>query len=483
MSIHETYLRYPRRRASDADSTGNGTSAAQLLSPQQINTLRTGNPEAKTQVLESIPPDKTLALAQTLNREQRRKLLNFAPLSLQRDLMFASNPLQVVASDLSEAKILRGIYSNRQLEQVLDDFWFNHFNVFANKGEDRYMLATYERDTIGAHLFGTFYDLLLATAKSPAMLFYLDNFASVGPQAPNARRKRGLNENYGRELLELHTLGVDGGYSQQDVIEVARSFTGWTITAPAKGGEFVYRDRLHDKGQKIVLGHVIPAGGGMSDGLTVLHILAYSPVTAHHISWKLAQRFVADDPPPSLVNRMTQNFLHTGGDLREVTKTMIRSPEFWSQGAAQSKVKSPFEMVVSAARATHAQITSALALSNQIAKLGEPLYRKIEPNGYGNLSTDWIGSSALLDRMNFAIALAANRIPGVPVKIADNTPEAVARSILGEEPNPQTVLAIHKALERGPDTEKVSVITQPPPPSAAALAAGLALGSPEFQRH
>ncbi len=483
MSIHDTYLQYPRRRASDADNTGGATQPAEFLSSQQLDTLRTGNPEARRQILESIPTEKEFAFAQALNREQRRKLINFAPAPLQRQLMFATNPLLVIASDLNEGKLLRGIYSNRQLEQALDDFWFNHFNVFINKGEDRYLLAAYERETIRPHLFGSFYDLLLATAKSPAMLFYLDNFASTGPQAPNARRQHGLNENYGRELLELHTLGVDGGYTQRDVIEAARCFTGWTITAPAKGGEFVYRDRLHDKDQKIVLGHVIPAGGGMSDGLAVLHILAGSSATAHHISWQLAQRFVADDPPPSLVNRMTRNFLHTGGDLRKLTRTMIESPEFWSQGAAQSKVKSPFEMVVSAARSTHARLTSAFALSNQVAKLGEPLYRKVEPNGYGNLSTDWTGSSALLDRMNFAMALTANRIPGVRVNITERNPDAVVRSILCEEPTPQTALAIHKALENNPQAENASLPAQPKPPSAAALAAGLALGSPEFQRH
>ncbi|HLH04031.1 MAG TPA: DUF1800 domain-containing protein [Bryobacteraceae bacterium] len=377
------------------------------------------------------------------------------------------------ARDLIDAKILRAIYSNRQFAELLDDFWFNHFNVFLNKGADRYFLAVYERDTIRPHLFGKFYDLLLATAESPAMLFYLDNWQSAGPdlavRAPNNKRaRRGLNENYGRELLELHTLGVNGGYMQKDVIEVARCFTGWTIRQPGKGGEFFYSDRLHDKGAKVVLGHVIPAGGGMKDGLEVLEILAHHPATAHHISLELAQRFVADDPPPSLVNRMSETFLKSGGDLRKVLQTMLKSPEFWSEGAYQAKVKTPFEMVVSAVRAANANVDSANALAGQIQKLGEPLYRKIEPTGYSSANTEWINSASLLDRMNFALALAQNRVKGVHVDTgsweSQRDPLQVARSILGALPGAQTEAAIE---QQG---------------GAPNMVAGLTLGSPEFQR-
>ena len=299
-------------------------------------------------------------------------------------------------------------------------FRSNHFNVFINKGADRFTVPTYEREAIRPYVFGKFYDMLLATAKSPAMLFYLDNWQSVGNNTNQAARrgspkqaKRGLNENYGRELMELHTLGVDAGYTQEDVINVARCFTGWTIAGPAKGGSFEYNDKVHDKGEKIVLGHSIPAGGGMNDGLEVLNILAHAPATAHHISFELAKRFVADNPPPSLVNRMTATFLKSDGDLRELTRVMVTSPEFWSEGAYRVKVKTPFEMVVSAVRATDADVTSAYLLSNELNKLGEPLYRKLEPTGYSNANADWVSSAALLERMNFALALSQNRIPGL----------------------------------------------------------------------
>ncbi len=329
---------------------------------------------------------------------------------------------RVVATELTQAKLLRAVYSNRQLEELLVDFWYNHFNVSVDKGGDRYLALSYERDAIRPHVLGKFYDLLLATAESPAMLFYLDNWQSVSPalpQRPDQKKKRGLNENYGRELLELHTLGVDGGYTQQDVIEVARCFTGWTISNPRQGGSFEYNDKVHDKGQKIVLGHVIPAGGGMNDGLQVLAILARHPATARFISLNLAQRFVADDPPPSLVDRMAQTFEKTGGDLCEVMRTMLYSTEFWSQGAYRAKLKTPFELVASSLRATNADVQSAIALSNQLQKLGEPLYRKLEPTGYSNMNAEWISSAALLDRMNFAVALAHDHIPGVAVRSAD----------------------------------------------------------------
>ena len=251
-----------------------------------------------------------------------------------------------------EGKLLRAVYINRQLEEVLTDFWFNHFNVNLDKGADRYMVTTYERDVIRPHVLGHFKDLLLATAQSPAMLFYLDNWQSVGPDTrPNSKRTlQGLNENYGRELMELHTLGVDGGYTQQDVTEVARCFTGWTIREPAGGG-FEFNEKIHDKGEKQVLGVTIPAGGGMSDGLRVIDILAHHPSTAPFISKSLAIRFVSDDPPEALVGRWPQRFSKTDGDLREVMRTMIYSPEFWDPANFRSKMKSPLEMVASAVRA------------------------------------------------------------------------------------------------------------------------------------
>jgi uncharacterized protein (DUF1800 family) len=417
----ETENAQPGTAVSDDSDLEPRIKLSDILTPAQIETLRAGKPDDKKQVLESIPSGKRVDFVWALRPEQRRQLFTVAPVALRRELMLSLNPQNVVASDLSEAKLLRAIYSNHQLEELLVDFWYNHFNVFLNKGGDRFLAPAFEREAIRPHVFGKFYDLLLATAQSPAMLFYLDNWLSVAPNADtaNQKNKRGLNENYGRELLELHTLGVDGGYTQKDVIEVARCFTGWTIANPRKGGGFEYNDKVHDRGQKIVLGHVIPAGGGMKDGVEVLKILAHHPSTAHFISLQLARRFVADDPPPSLVIRMAQAFKKSDGDLRQLMQTMLSSPEFWSQGAYRAKIKTPFELVGSAARAANAAVESAFVLGNELQKLGEPLYRKMEPTGYSNLNAEWISTSALLERMNFAIALAHNRMPGVTVADAD----------------------------------------------------------------
>ena len=308
--------------------------------------------------------------------------------------MLLTAPQQLVAFDLSEGKLYRAILSNRQLEEQLVDFWYNHFNVFLDKGADRYLVPTYEREAIRPHVLGKFRDLLEATAKSPAMLFFLDNWESVGATAPqrgNAKRPvRGLNENYARELMELHTLGVDGGYTQKDVTEVARCFTGWTIRQPRQGGDFLYNDRVHDKGAKVVLGVTIPAGGGKEDAEKVLDILARHPATARFISQKLAQRFVADDPPQKLIDKMAKTFRDKNGDIREVMKTMLTSDEFFSRAAYRAKVKTPFEMIVSAVRATGAQVDFAFPLANQIAQLGEPLYRKLEPTGYSDANSEWV---------------------------------------------------------------------------------------------
>jgi uncharacterized protein (DUF1800 family) len=382
--------------------------------------------------------------------------------------------------DLLEAKMLRAIYSNRQLAEELDDFWFNHFNVYHDKGADRFLIPSFEREAIQPHVLGRFRDLLEATAKSPAMLFYLDNFESVRPdidaKAPAKKVKRGLNENYARELMELHTLGVNGGYTQKDVVEVARCFTGWSIEQPKKGGGFIFNDKVHDKGEKIVLGHVIPAGGGIDDGEKVLDILAGHPSTAKFISKELAQRFVADTPPPALVDRMAQTFLAKKGDIREVTRTMLASKEFWSEGAYRAKVKTPFEMVVSAVRALDANVDNAFALANKVGDLGEPLYRKQEPTGYSNLNAEWVNSAALLARMNFALSLAQNKIPGITVdtaKFGQGGATEIAQSLLLRDVTPQTRATIENALK---DQQAKS------PGPAPALVAGLVLGSPDFQK-
>jgi uncharacterized protein (DUF1800 family) len=400
----------------------------------------------------------------------------------RRKLIANNTPQQVLPYDLNEAKLYRAIYSNRQLEEQMADFWFNHFNVYMDKGADRILTSSYERDAIRPHVFGKFRDLLEATAESPAMLFYLDNWQNVSSELgqrdinqrarlkAKAKQARGLNENYARELMELHTLGVDGGYTQQDIIEVARCFTGWTISQPNRGGEFMYNDRVHDKGEKTVLGLVIPAGGGQEDAERVLDILARHPSTARFISTKLAKKFVADDPPPALIDRMAKTFRDSDGDIRAVMSAMLESKEFFSEGAFRSKVKTPLELVVSAVRATGAEVNFAIPLATQIAQLGQPLYRKIEPTGYSSANAEWVNSAALLARMNFALALTDNRLPGVKVdqdQFQDNI-AATALQVLFQEPAKQTLDSIETALRQ----------KEPTP----GLVAGLVLGSPDFQR-
>jgi uncharacterized protein (DUF1800 family) len=394
---------------------------AAILTPDEIHSLRTGTPQDRLAALQAMPHAKQDEVIGAMPQGMRQGLFAVAPPELRRRIELTAGPAQVVARDLQEGKILRAVYSNRQLDEVLVDFWFNHFNVFLDKGADHYLTTEYEREAIRPHVLGKFRDLLEATAKSPAMLFYLDNWESVGPNTPAAfaggpnAQRRGLNENYGRELLELHTLGVDGGYTQKDVTEVARCFTGWSIDRPNLGGGFKFVDRQHDLGEKMVLGVRIPAGGGEKDGEKVLDIVARHPSTAHFISKKLAQRFVADDPPAELVDRMAQTFMKTDGDLRAVMQTLLESKEFWSDGAFRSKIKSPLEVVVSAVRASNGNVDFANSLVNQIAQLGEPLYRKIEPTGYSNASGEWMNTAGLMARMNFAVQLSGNKVPGVSV--------------------------------------------------------------------
>jgi uncharacterized protein (DUF1800 family) len=354
-----------------------------------------------------------------------------------------------VMVEQDEQKLLRATYSERQLQEVLTDFWFNHFNVYAAKGADRQLLTAYERDVIRPNVLGNFGALLGAVAHSPAMLFYLDNWMSTDPNGlhltdrdemrqrnrtrmlgvmrPNLagqveqqqkNRATGLNENYGRELMELHTLGVDGGYTQQDVIEVARAFTGWTIDRPRLGGEFKFDPRMHDPGEKHVLGHTIKAGGGESDGEQVLRILASHPSTAKFIATKLARRFVSDQPPQALVNRAAKRFLDTKGDIREVVRTIVESPEFFAPEAQRAKVKTPLEFVVSALRASSAETGSGIGLIRALQQLGMPLYLAQPPTGYAESADAWMNAGGLVNRMNFAVALADNRVPGVRVDTA-----------------------------------------------------------------
>jgi uncharacterized protein (DUF1800 family) len=447
----------------------------QILTPAELAIVNNGSLDKKRELLESMPPERIEDMLIAMNQRERLKLFPPASSTIRREIFLLNSPQQVVAYDLLDSKMLRAVESTRQLGEEMDDFWFNHFNVYYEKGADRFLIPQYEREAIRPHIFGQFRDLLEATAKSPAMLFFLDNFESVRPDidANDKKRKvkRGLNENYGRELMELHTLGVNGGYTQKDVTEVARCFTGWGIQEPRKGGGFFYNDKLHDKGEKIVLGHVIAAGGGIDDGEQVLDILARHPSTAHFISKQLAQRFVADNPPEALVHRMAQTFLATNGSIREVMKTMLDSKEFWSEGAYRAKVKSPFEMVASSARALDAHVIDAWALAGQVGTLGEPLYRKLEPTGYSNLSSEWVNSAALLGRMNFALQLAQDHVESVKVDVSrfGDDPSAVAKILMFRAMSPQTRAAIDKALE---DKKQKN----------PAIVAALVIGSPDFQK-
>jgi uncharacterized protein (DUF1800 family) len=323
---------------------------------------------------------------------------------------------RMVILELQQARLLRAVYSRRQLYEVMADFWSNHFNIFAAKGADRWLVTSYDRDTIRPHALGKFNNLLRATAQSPAMLFYLDNWLSAAPNSrarlgPN-NRKRGLNENYAREIMELHTLGVDGGYTQKDVQEIARCFTGWTIQRPRGNGEFVFDPRIHDNGEKFVLGTRIQAGGGMDDGMKVIDILARHPATARFIATKLARRFISDDPPPSVIRRAAETFRRSDGDIAAVLRTIINAQEFVASASYKAKVKKPLEFVASALRASGAETRITPQLLRYLGRMGEPLFLAQPPTGYPDVGASWISPDMLLTRMNFASDLLSNRIPG-----------------------------------------------------------------------
>jgi uncharacterized protein (DUF1800 family) len=404
--------------------------------------------------------------------------------------------------ELSEQKLLRAIYSDRQLEQVLTDFWFNHFNVDARKGPTRMMLTEYEREAIRPHVLGRFRDLLGATAKSPAMLFYLDNWMSAGEDAartqreqrtqrPGARRpgpllpappataqRRGLNENYARELMELHTLGVDGGYTQKDVTEVARAFTGWTIRNPRVRGEFMFEPRLHDEREKTVLGHKVRSGG-MKDGEDVLDILAAHPSTARFISTKLARRFVNDTPPAPLVDRLAARFTATHGDLREVMRTLLASPEFLAPEALAAKTKTPFEFVVSAVRATEVPLSTARPLVRSLQELGMPLYQCQPPAGYKDTADAWVNTGALVARMNFAQTLANGRPFGVRPDRDRSTFDASTNARTSVVASERRTTALDPLIGLSvSETTRTTIARATTPQQALALT----LGSPEFQK-
>jgi len=496
---------------------------------------------------------------------------------------------QQLTAELQASRILRAVYSERQLQEVLVDFWSNHFNVFAGKAADRWLLISYDRDTIRPNTFGRFYDLLKATAESPAMLFFLDNFQSVSPNAnmgggrmgqrrrnrngggfldmllgggarvnrqsgatemptseqpqqQQRRARRGINENYARELMELHTLGVDGGYTQKDVQEVARCFTGWTIIDPRgyrnaalqqlagrindNAGQFYFNPRMHDDGEKTVLGTKIPAGGGIKDGLMVLEILARHPSTAKFIATKLARRFVSDNPSPALVGRIATAFTKSDGDIRETLRALFSSPEFNSLESYRAKIKTPFELAVSSIRSLGGETNGGPGIHQWISRMGEPLYMYQAPTGYPDVAENWVNTGALLERMNFGLALASNRIPGTRVQLTPSNGAAAGRQqgqeevlerylgiIVQGDVSPKTKAALRKQLKEPlpaspPQSNTTNIVEdaasrmgpyggggrrrqQPGMPIAdisrtsnpeVVKAVGLILGSPEFQR-
>ncbi len=489
---------------------------------QEVLRRQGGNlPENPGEALAKLPP------------EERRQMMERYRAAFGDE---KRNPRRMV-SDLQEAKLLRAVYSERQLHEVMTDFWFNHFNVFAGKNLVRVFLSEYERDAIRPHALGRFEDLLRATAHSPAMLFYLDNWQSVTPdlklpgrgQRPGGirpgngqpgqsplgrggfgrgrlgqggifnrgrvqrpfppmrppvqggsepasppksgaaqRRQPGINENYARELLELHTLGVDGGYTQKDVQEVARCFTGWSIHQPFGGqrrdrfvrfgmpgaadvppGSFIYRDWAHDQGEKVVLGVKIPAGGGKRDGDMVLTLLARHPSTAKFIATKLCRRFVADEPPAGLVTRVAATFERTQGDIRACLQTLFESPEFFDPAVYQAKIKTPLEFVASTLRAAGAEVTDAQALTGALARMGMPLYGCQPPTGYKDVAEAWVNTGALLNRLNFALAVASGNLPGVrlPATASSEDSKALIETLLARYVGGSVSETTRQALE------------------------------------
>lgn len=491
MTTAELYEKYPQPGQLLRQLERRGELPAGLADAQK-NRTRVVPPDATAKNDNAAPmnqagaqADPNVAAAQN-NPEYRRAVRDY----------YQKNGLQLparIVGELQASRILRAVYSERQLQEVMVDFWTNHFNVFAGKGADRWLLVSYDRDTIRPNALGKFSNLLQATAKSPAMLFYLDNFQSVSPNAqlgggnglrgqrgplaqllmdrrannpnngvsprmtnnpeqqrPQQQARRGINENYARELMELHTLGVDGGYTQKDVQEVARCFTGWTILAPRgagaatqammngpradmlreNAGSFFFNPRAHDDGEKTVLGHKISAGGGMKDGLIVLDLLARSSATAKFVATKLARHFVSDNPPAGLVDRVAAAFTKSDGDIRETLRAIFTSPEFNSPEAYRAKVKRPFELAISAIRTLGADTTGGPQLHQWIARMGEPLYGFQTPNGYSDSAETWVNTGGLLERLNFGLTLASNRIPGTSVDL---------KHFLGNASDPQAL--------------------------------------------
>ncbi|MBZ5534952.1 MAG: DUF1800 domain-containing protein [Acidobacteriia bacterium] len=520
MTSSELALAYPPPRV-----------ARQLQERQRAATSRVEDEPAGEMMTKDGPQETS---APPLRRGSSNRLEAAAAEMSRNPNMKIEGPREIV-KELQQAKVLRAVYSERQLYEVMVDFWENHFNIFAGKGADRWLLTEYDREVIRPNALGKFKDLVEATAHSSAMLFYLDNWLSADPNGPHAianrgrnrpfgnRRyeprgrpvplsqppaarpaaaqpnpnpRRGLNENYARELMELHTLGVDGGYTQKDVTEVARCFTGWTIRQPRQGGEFFFNERIHDNTSKMVLGHKIHAGGE-KDGEGVINILVHHPSTARFIAKKMVTRFVSDDPPESLVGRVAAIYMKTDGDIREMLRTIFYSPEFNSREAYRAKVKSSFELVVSAVRTSGGDTDASVPLLQFIARMGQPLFMYQAPSGYPDRASEWLNTGTLLTRMNFAVAFAANRIPGTNVELArllGEFPPTQAEEIrtrllqryLWGDASDQTRAALNAGI-RGIGNDNGTLpdasVTQEGGSNARPVEiAALILGSPEFQR-
>ena len=486
-------------------------------------------PQQRVMRLQSMQPEDFENFMKSLRPVQRQALVAGMSPDLKEAVGALENPEQTTAQELFAQRLTRDIYANAQLQEVMTDFWLNHFNVYLRKNEQMpYYLVSYERDVIRPRALGKFEDLLEAVAHSPAMMLYLDNAESMGPDSPAAERAKiaaarrpdakkkadaGLNENYARELMELHTLGVNGGYTQADVTQVARVLTGWTVDKPQYGGDFIYAPQRHEPGTKTVMGNKIKENGEM-EGQELLHMLAMRPATAQFISRKLAIRFVSDDPPQALVDRMAKAYLASGGDIPTVLKALFHSPELWAANDYRAKVKTPLEFVVSAVRASNANVENFQPLVNQLRQMGMPLYGCMPPTGYKWDEADWVSTGALVDRMNFALSLAANRLPGITVVWAPELDmstldsDAPAQQVIPTSESEETrlepmlipggvsdatrtaALEQFKVQSAQNATAATPVVARRPNRAPAAdqyeredqLLAGLLMGSPEFQR-
>ncbi len=481
------------------------------LSPEEIDNERLAERERQFQILRYDRGDLAAMYTEVQRERRERKLAagetaegsdsvgaqHAAPLPKQTPLPTPADPMipksRRLAGEFADLAVVRAALAERQLYEVMVDFWTNHFNVYSAKGADRFLTPDYIEHTIRPRAMGKFEDLLIATAKSPAMLFYLDNWESVAPGTSppfplSARRRggqgvrpmpKGINENYARELLELHTLGVDGGYTQKDVIDVARILTGWSIERPQQGGDFEFHGWAHDRGEKEVLGVRFEGGRDMDEGIRLFKFLANHPATMHHVSRKLCQRFVNDDPPDGCVDDAVAAWKRSSGHMREVLRAIFHGPDFWAAQNVRAKVKTPLEFVVSAARAVAAEPDTSSRLAQVVARLGEPLYLHVAPDGYPEREAAWVNSGALLDRMNAAVALAAGKLPGVTVVLdsivsagdADQLISVVNEKILGGTMSENTKQVLRRQLAGISD-----------PMQARALALGLMIGGPEFQR-